>query len=162
MAGLHAGDVTRAARWVDESMHLKVVATLSANETSAAVLAAALIAAAPTGPSDSGAAALGGVALLSSVASWSEFGLSPRYDMTSYYSFVFGALKHFDLPDMAAALRVPVLVAQPLDALHVPLNATRAAAAFAFAAAGNERVTVKVGGSANDVTQALLSWLAEA
>ena len=100
--------------------------------------------------------------MLSSVASWSEFLLSPRYDMTSYYSFVFGALKHFDLPDMAAALGVPVLVAQPLDAVHVPMNATRAAAAFAFAVAGNPRVAVKVGGSADDVTQALLSWLAKA
>ena len=84
LVGLHAGDVTRAARWAGESVRLNVVATLSANETSAAVLAAALIAGGVTGSGDSsGAVTLGKVALLSSVVSWSEFGLSPRYVMST-------------------------------------------------------------------------------
>ena len=50
----------------------------------------------------------------------------------SYYSFVFGGLRHFDLPDMIAALEPGqrALVLQPLDALREPLQANVSDATF--------------------------------
>ena len=174
LVGLHAADVLRAARWTQDVMKMRVVATVSANETAAAVLAAALISTASTageaahGSNVAGGRAvamaaappLGNIAVVSSVVSWSSMALSPRYDMSAYYSFVFAGLKHFDLPDMAAALNVSVLVVQPLDALRRPLNQSAAAAAFKFSKASNSQLKVHAGaGAGAGITATLVQWL---
>ena len=88
----------------------------------------------------------------------------PRFDMSVYYNFVFGALEHFDLTDLVAALvtgaqHPSVLVASPTDALPHPtvLNASAAKAAFGFAQElGGEAVTVTTD---SDPTTALLGWI---
>ena len=86
IAGLWTGDVLRAATAVSTAGMLpgasasRVVATLSANETAVAVLAAALL----------GGQLLGDVAVIGTVVSWENIVSSPRYVTQSYYSFVFG------------------------------------------------------------------------
>ena len=157
LVGLHAADVTRAALAVT-SMKMQVVATLAANETAPAVLAAAVIAAAQPQPR----AMLGQIGLISNVASWAHIAQSPRYDMSSYYSFVFGILRHFDAPDMVAALNASVLVAQPLDAERNPLTASAADSAFAFAKKQKLAGVGLLAGAdvgPSEITQALLKWL---
>ena len=163
LVGLHAADVLRAAQWTQGVMKMTVVATVSANETAAAVLVAALVSKGtpsvedPTVPQIQ----LGGIALVSSVAAWSQIALEPRYDMSSYYAFVFGVLQHFDLPDIVAALNASVLVAQPLNALRQPVNETVAATVYSFSNAHNKRLDVKAGASlgAAQLTDALMQWL---
>ena len=227
IAGFHAADVLRAVRVVNTpgalvginssamgcgGGSLKVAgntaalqprctisASVSSNETAAAVLAAALISETPLAPdslSSAGSPSLGSVAVLSTIASWESIAVSerfpfntgclllnysgnpgvnyesyrgangkrsgqasPRYDMSSYFSFVWGALRSFDLPDMLAALRMPALVLEPLDAERRPLNASAIASAYSFAEGANPQLTVHGGDVPGDVTARLLSWL---
>jgi hypothetical protein len=81
--------------------------------------------------------------------------------MSSYYAFVFGALKHFDLPDMVAALNTSMLVAQPLNALRQPVNETDAATLYRFSKANNKRLNVKAGATlgTEQLTATLVHWL---
>ena len=164
VAGVHGGDVLRAAAAVATAGALpgaaasKVVATLSANETAVAVLAAALSA---------GGAALGDVALVESVASWATVVSSARYVDWSYFSFVFGGLRHFDIPDMVAALPAAqrALVLLPLDAMRKPQPANDTAAAFALAAKlkggkGNASGGFEAVTDRSQLDSALLAWLA--
>jgi type IV secretory pathway VirB6-like protein len=147
-------------------------ATVSSNETAAAVLGATLISEAtapasggsgwPLSHADGGAAAglLGDVAVISTVASWESIAASPRYDMSSYFSFVWGALNHFDLPDMAAAiLHASPLLLAPLDAERRPLNASAIASAYQFAKSANPQLAVLGGDAPQGVTARLLNWL---
>ena len=84
--------------------------------------------------------------------------------MSVYYNFVFGALNHFDLPDLIAAFvtgiqRPSVLVASPTDGNQHPsvLNASAAKSAFGFAQElGGKNVTVS---SDFDPTNELLKWI---
>ena len=173
IVGFHAADVLRAALAAStrgtllvgrdgSALDLEVVATLSANETAAAVLAAAAVARGAGRP-----ALIGGVALLGSVASWASIVTAPRYSMVAYYSFVFGALRHFDLPDLAAALApAPVLVALPLGPGSkarpvAPLNASEAGAAFAFARRQHAGLSLASVGSPATLTADVLRWLSE-
>ena len=163
------------ARLTQQPPQLRCVisATVSSNETAAAVLGATLIseAAAPASGgsgwplshhADGSAAAglLGDVAVISTVASWESIAASPRYDMSSYFSFVWGALNHFDLTDMAAAiLHASPLVLAPLDAERRPLNASAIASAYQFAQSANPQLAVLGGDAPQAVTARLLNWL---
>eukprot|EP01052_Picozoa_sp_SAG31_P025630 SAG31_NODE_2257_length_6072_cov_3.006864_3_plen_590_part_00 len=151
VVGLHAADVVRSALVANSTMEMQVVATVAANETAAAVLAAALISPLTTGD----------VALISNVAAWSEIALSPRYDMSAYYSFVFGGLRHFDLPDVVAALNSSVFIAQPLDGERRPLNLTRANDVFRFAKkqTGSGSLELQPAVTSDAITNRLLHWL---
>ena len=110
---------------------------------------------------------LGDIALLDSVSAWEMIATSPRYDMSTYYSYVFGALHHHDLPDMVAAAVYTsssrVLVAQPLDAHRRPLTADRAAQVYGLGRSANaSRLSLETDQSAHELTAALLAWLARA
>ena len=93
---------------------LSVVATISVNETAAAVLAAAVVVAAGGTGAGAGSTTLAGpgaVAVIGSTISWGVLAKAERYALDGYYSFVYGVLRHFDMPDLAAATgQLPVLV----------------------------------------------------
>ena len=182
--GFHAADVVRAAvalatpGYLPGAAATTIVATVSTNDTAAAVLTAALVTAAGVpgpAPSPGGGtrrqgptrALLGDVAVLSSVASWEMTVTSARYDMSAYYSFVYGGLAHFDLPDMLAALvaapsspPVRVMVGQPLDAQRRPLSRSAAEQAYGFARSVNATgVTLQARVGPQGLTAELLRWL---
>jgi hypothetical protein len=73
---------------------------------------------------------------------------------------VWGALNHFDLPDMAAAiLHASPLLLAPLDAERRPLNASKIASAYQFAKSANPQLAVLGGDDPQGVTARLLNWL---
>ena len=163
VVGVHAGDVVRAAEMVASGLlpgvgPMRVVATLSANDTAPAVLSAAL-ATARAGVGSPGP--LGKVVIAGSTASWASIAKAERYDMANYYSFVFGALTHFDLPDMAAALPagVSVLFAAPTDARGVALTAGGSHAVFAWAKTANPALMVVPTSDAGRLTQAVIQFI---
>ena len=181
VVGVHAADVMRAARAVSTAGallglpgavegRLHVLATIAANETAAAVLSAAVISQRQRQQQQQ-PPLLGGVALLGSVASWQSIAMAPRYSMVAYYSFVFGALRHFDMTDLAAALAptTPVLIGAPLGAGSKAqpaelLNASAAAEEYAFALRQHPRLEVVCtggadGGGTGGLTTALVRWI---
>ena len=138
----------------------EINAVVSTNETAAAALSAALVSGSSQHGSTSGnllLPKLGAVAVLGSIASWESIVLAPRFDMSGYFSFVFGGLKHFDIPDMLAALPNPAFVSAPLDAMRRPLNASTIAKVYSYARASNPRLSVDDG--EGSVTAALMKWL---
>ena len=78
-----------------------------------------------------------------------------------YYSFVFGALQHFDMPDLVAALpdTTSVFVGSPVDAKLVPLAQAGATKAYQYATKTNSNVQVKVLSDPQALTQSLVHWL---
>ena len=163
VVGVHAGDVVRAAETVASGLlpgvaPMRVVATLSANDTAPAVLSAAL---ATSRAGVGGPGPLGKVGIVGSTASWAAIVQAARYDMANYYSFVFGALNHFDLPDMAAALPagIPVMFAGPTDVLGVPLAAAASDAVFGWAQRANPALAVVPTSNAARLTQAIVHFI---
>ena len=209
IVGIHAADVVRAARALALPGVLAgqpdsvVVATISANETAAAVLhASVLLALGKWCSGDSGALGdvepglaadavatcpaqvqLGDVALVGSIATWESIAAAERYDMGSYFSFVFGGLKHWDLTDLltvlphaatavaayprtlpmpgTAQLQRRCLVLDPTGAAGEPLSATAATNVYAAAVKASPPgvIIVTTGGS---LTTHLLAWLGNA
>ena len=88
-----------------------------------------------------------------------------RYDMSTYYSFVYGGLKHFDLPDMAAAVLVGsstarLMVGRPLDAQRRALAQAEAASTYSLAVSrAGGRLALRAGSDAAALTAELLVWL---
>jgi len=186
LVGYHAADIVRAAAAVATAGILKgqpprrVVATISANETAAAVLSAAVITqqekeSRVQSMMEGGGkprSLLGAVAVLSSVASWADIIGRERYALPAYYSFVFGVLKTFDIPDLCGALHGPVFIAAPLDAEQRLLSQESAQREYAFATASNPEVSLGGGIGSSDhskagdgngdpmgITRQLLAWL---
>lgn len=210
VVGIHAADVIRAAQALALPGGLAgqpdsvVVATISANETAAAVLHASVLLALgkwcggnggalgdvePSLASDAVATCsaqvqLGDVALVGSIATWESIAAAERYDMGSYFSFVFGGLKHWDLTDLLTVLLQPAtavvasprtllptpgtaqlqrrcLVLDPTDAAGEPLSAASATNVYAAAVKASPpgAITVTTGGS---LTAHLLVWLGKA
>ncbi|MFO7976358.1 MAG: hypothetical protein R6V12_17185, partial [Candidatus Hydrogenedentota bacterium] len=62
-------------------------------------------------------------------------------------AFLPGVLEHYDLPELIAVLDMPVLLANPLDARGVALEADAAAAVFQDATEVNPGCTVAPGES---------------
>lgn len=158
IVGVHAGDVVRAATAINSNMlqglanfTTKIVATISTNDTAPAVLTAAVTA----------QAVLGDVALVANAATWASVVLTDRYYMGGYYSFVWGALDHFDMPDMVAALPkgTAVLVAGPLDAKQIPLPQNETEELYSFASSVQPGLRLVGTADAAAVTTALFDWL---
>ena len=78
---------------------------------------------------------LGKQVLLQPMASLAGAAVGRFYWPYAYYSWVFGILQHYDMPDVVAALAPgsSVLVVDPLDELFWPLPQDEAAAVYKFA-----------------------------
>ena len=161
IVGMHAADVLRVATAVRVALNSSgaiIAATISMNDTAAAVLAATLLQ--RPAPSQ-----LGDIAIVESVASWEMLARSERYDQGSYYSWVFGVLQHFDLPDLVAAVVATagrrVMVMAPVGALRQRLSpaATKRAFAFAHACDNGSSLTLQLQArTAAQIDEALLRF----
>ena len=103
---------------------------------------------------------LGAVAVLASVASWGDVVSAERYAMSVYYSFVFGVLRNFDMPDLCATIRAPVFVAAPVDAKQELLEPAVADAMYIFAQKINSKLLVDRSDEPSGLTRRLVKWLA--
>ncbi|HQH70291.1 MAG TPA: hypothetical protein PK166_17985, partial [Candidatus Hydrogenedentes bacterium] len=88
-----------------------------------------------------------GVFSMNGLASFESLAADPGYTWPME-AFLPGVLEHYDLPELAAALRMPVLIANPLDARGMRLEAEAAAAVFQAAVEANPACTVTPGDSA--------------
>ena len=92
---------------------------------------------------------------------------SRLYDTSTYFSWIYGILKSYDLSDTVAAMlslpkKIEVLVLGPCDELLRPLSRSAATEEYAFAASvGGNRLTVQPGPAGDDsaVLAAVLKWL---
>jgi len=162
VVGVHAGDVLRAVRAVKISIPgAIIVATVATNDTAAAVLTAALASTNGSNP------ALGDIAIVESFATWESLARAPRYNQDSYYAWVNGVLRHFDLPDLLAATalispRAPrLLVISPTDAARQRLSLPAARSAYSFATAiDQDRLELLLNATtAVNIDAALIAWL---
>jgi hypothetical protein len=124
------------------------------------------------------------VVVLDTVSSYEATALSRLYNMQDYYSFIFGVLRHYDLPDLMAAYldldsgtnnstasdavrstssgtvsSTRLLVVSPMSPSHVALLQQAAASAFRLPAAVSASGFKLVTGSMSfaEVT----SWIAQ-
>ncbi|MCC6694720.1 MAG: hypothetical protein IT365_03715 [Candidatus Hydrogenedentes bacterium] len=88
--------------------------------------------------------ALDGLASFESLASSESYTWSPE-------AFYPNVLIHYDLPELVAALPMPVLIANPLDAAKNPLGQGDAEATYGKAMERGGAITVKAGAGESDV-----------
>lgn len=88
-----------------------------------------------------------GVFSMNGLATFESLAADPEYTWPME-AFLPGVLEHYDLPELAASLRMPVLIANPLDARGTRLEAEAAAAVFQEAIEANPACTVTPGDSA--------------
>lgn len=178
VVGIQAADVLRVSSYIRTRLPstggddgIVVVGTIAQNQTLSAALHAALV---------GGKAAVGSVVSINNVVSYQAYATEKYYSLTDYFAFVYGILEHYDLPDAFAALAssgdeasqqltgatssTRCLVINPTDALHCPISARAATAAFTFANKAHAhsntfQLTVDTTANSTAVFRTVADWL---
>ena len=195
IVGVHAGDVVRAHRWVREREDVAGIAMVVAEDFIDVAVMHALLAEAgaeaearstvggsgigSAGASENAPSLTPKLLLVRSSASHAAAALARIYSPLSYFSWVPGMLRTYDVADCIASLAsglagagstTSVLVAGPVDELLMPLSPANATAAYAFAASvaggggGGKQLCVLPGNFSTldeaGVSARALQWLA--
>jgi hypothetical protein len=154
--GFMAGDMVRVHRYLRSRVDVDGILLAMASDS----LDVALVHSALSSPAD----APDRIVLVAPRSSLGRAATERIYVTKSYYSWIFGLLKHYDLSDTVAAMvdTTKLLVLGPVDgASLVPLNATAAQEAYAFAtrSASSGSITVTAGTFSQAAATAMaLDW----
>lgn len=97
-----------------------------------------------------------GVFSLDAPATFESLATSPDYAWP-LDAFLPHVLRHYDIPELAAACAAPVLIANPLDALKETMSPEVAAAAYRSAAEGNQGFRLAPGAEADAALRAFVA-----